>query len=316
MTTASAGKGPVAIGLVLSQPLSRHGDPAEYAEYRGLLRARRNLGVQAKAVVPNPNVYYDAAPFDYLAQQHYDLVIATGYIGGLYEAARRFPTVKFAAVGAPRSFLGSPPNGVGTVFHTEQASYLAGFVAARIADGGRGPHVISSVGGVPTPQVKALIAGFQAGARRADPKIRVLNVYTNDFLDTARCAHAAGLQIDHGSKVVFDVAGACGVGALEEAKSKGVYGVGVDTDQSYLGKFILTSVVLNWGLAVYELARLDSQGRLRTGADLSLDLRHHFVGLGRFSPKVSHSLRRQVKLLAAQIERGKIVVPSTVSVRH
>ena len=119
---------------------------------------------------------------------------------------------------------------------------------------------------------------------------------------------------------MFDVAGACGVGALEAAKQKGVYGVGVDTDQSWRGAYILTSVVLNWKLAVYTLSKLVVHGRLRPPGNLSWDMRHHFVGLGKFSPKVHRSLIRQLKPLARQIEcarcRGKIVVPTTVNARH
>jgi basic membrane lipoprotein Med (substrate-binding protein (PBP1-ABC) superfamily) len=94
----------------------------------------------------------------------------------------------------------------------------------------------------------------------------------------------------------------------------------VDTDQSWRGKYILTSVVLNWKLAVYTLAKLAVQDRLPTGGNLSWGLRHHFVGLGKFSPKVHLSLQRQLKRLARQIEcsrcRGKIVVPTTFSARH
>ena len=318
ITAAAAGSRQVRIGLVLSQPLSRAGDPGEYLEFRGLLRAERKWGVQAKAVVPNPNFPFDAAPFDYLARQHYDLVIATGYIGGLAEAGRRFSKVKFAAIDAARTDIGprAPANVEGTVFHSEQAAYLAGFVAARMADRRPPPHVVSSVGGIPIEQVQALIAGFESGARRGDPKVKILRTYSGTFLNPAACANAARIQIDHGSEAVFDVAGGCGVGALEAAKSKGVYGIGVDTDQSWRGRFILTSVILNWDLAVYDLAKLVVQGRLPTGGDLSWDLRHHFVGLGKFSPQVPRSLRRESKHLAAQIEQGKIVVPTTVSARH
>jgi basic membrane protein A len=42
---------------------------------------------------------------------------------------------------------------------------------------------------------------------------------------------------------VFAVAGPCGLGALDAAKGRGKWGVGVDVDQSYLGNFILTSAV-------------------------------------------------------------------------
>ncbi len=112
---------------------------------------------------------------------------------------------------------------------------------------------------------------------------------------------------------MFDVAGACGLGALTTAKKKGVYGIGVDIDQSYLGHFILTSVVKNLNVAVYDLAKRVVKGRLRTGGNLNFDLRNNGVKLGRFSPVVPLSLRRELAPLARQIKRGKITVPSKVT---
>ena len=129
-------------------------------------------------------------------------------------------------------------------------------------------------------------------------------------------ANAAREQIDHGSTVVFNVAGSCGLGALETAKRRGVFGIGVDIDQSYLGRFILTSVVKNLNVAVYDLAKRLVHRRLRTGGDLTFDLRNHGVKLGRFSPTVPLALRRELIPLARQIKQGKIAVPSTLSPPH
>jgi basic membrane protein A len=316
------GSSQVRIGLVLEQPLvGRAGDPFQYGAYQGLLRASRDLHVRAKAVAPSPTGTGDAylAPFSYLARQRYDLVIAVGFLetSALSNVARRFPHLEFAILDATRNAVKPPRANIeGTEFHTEQGAYLAGFVAARMADRRPPPHVVSSVGGIPIPTVQSYIAGFQAGAKRADPKIRLLNAYSYDFLNPTKCKHAALDQIAHGSQVVFDVAGACGIGALEAAKRKGVYGIGVDIDQSYLGKFILTSVIKNLNVAVYDLAKLVVQGRLRTGGNLTFDLRNRGVGLGKFSPHVPRGLRRQLVPLAAQIEQGKIVVPASLSRSH
>ena len=161
--------------------------------------------------------------------------------------------------------------------------------------------------------MQAYIAGFQAGAKRADPKIKLLKAFSFDFINSAKCRHVALDQIARGSQVVFDVAGTCGIGALEAAKQKGVYGIGVDIDQSYLGKFVLTSVVKNLNVAVYEFARRLVEGRLRTGGDLNFDLRNNGVKLGKFSPAVPLALRRQLIPLESKIEQGTIVVPSTLS---
>jgi len=318
---ASGGSRHVRVGLVLEQPLVGYkGDPFQYGAYRGLLRARRDLHIEAKAVAPSPTaVDQFFAPFSWLARQHYDLVIGIGFLEqyAISEAAQGRPRQKFALLDVSRNDVpGRPANLEGVYFHTEQAAYLAGFIAAKIADLGPPPHIVSSVGGIKLPTVDSFIAGFDAGAKRADPKIKLQIGYSGSFTATAPCANVARAQIDSGSKVIFNVAGACGYGALATAKKHGVYGIGVDTDQSNLGSFILTSVVKNLNLAVYELANRLVHRRLRTGGDLSFNLRNHGVYLGRFSPVVPLSLRRELIPLARQIKRGKIEVPATLSQSH
>jgi basic membrane protein A len=315
---AAAGGGrQTRIGLVLEQVIvGRDTDPFQYDAFRALARARRKLPIQAKAVAPSPtgaDTY--VAPFSWLARQHYKLVIGLGYLelGAIAQTAQRFPKQKFGLLDVPRQDVpGNPSNLEGTIFHSEQAAYLAGFVAAKMAKGPR-PHTVSSVGGWDIPGVESYIAGFEAGAKRADPKIKLLHTFSGSFVVKAPCANDARTQIDQGSTVVFDVAGTCGLGALKTAQRRGVYGIGVDIDQSYLGDFILTSVVKNLDLAVYKLAKPLIHGQLRTGGNLSFDLSNHGVYLGRFSSKVPLSIKRQLTPLKRQIEKGKIHVPSKLS---
>jgi basic membrane protein A len=333
--TAAGGNSQIRIGLVLEQTLvGRNSDPFQYGAFRGLLRAKRELHIGAKAYSPSPTGAGDqfVAPFYELARRHYNLVIGVGFLElhAIAQTAHKFPNEKFAILDATRQDVpGRPANLEGTAFHTEQAAYLAGFVAARMADHGPPPHIISSIGGgplirwtksgprLPIPPVQAYMAGFEAGAKRADPKIKLLRSYSGTFTAPRPCANAAREQIDRGSKVVFDVAGACGIAALNTAKKLGVYGIGVDTDQSYISRrLILTSVVKNLNVAVYEFAKRLVHGRLRTGGNLTLNLRNDGVKLGRFSPLVPLWLRRQLIPLARQIKQGKIVVPATLSPAH
>jgi basic membrane protein A and related proteins len=309
------GAGSLRVGLVLEQPLvGRADDPFQHSAYLGLARAVRTLHVQGRVVAPNPAPTSSyLPPISYLARQRYDLVIGIGFLEArdLDRAAVRFPALRFALLDAPRDILAHrPPNVEGTVFRTEQPSYLAGYLAARMVASRPGPHVVSAVGGIAIPPVKAYIAGFRAGAHRADPTVRTLVSYTNDFVNPAKCARAARAQIAQGSRAVFDVAGGCGVGALQVAKRRGVWGIGVDIDQSYLGPFVLTSVIKRLDVAVYDFVHDLQLGRMKTGGNTVFDLRNGGVGLGRFSPQVPPSLRRDLKRLTKEIVDRRIVVPA------
>lgn len=79
-------------------------------------------------------------------------MIAGGIVeaSALARAAKRFPQARFALLdGDRREALHPSPNIEGSVFHTEEASYLAGFLSARMADRRPQPHIVSIVAGSP-----------------------------------------------------------------------------------------------------------------------------------------------------------------------
>jgi len=71
-------------------------------------------------------------------------------------------------------------------------------------------------------------------------------------------------------------------------------------------------VVKDLDVAVFRFAKLLVDGKLRTGGNLTFDLRNHGVKLGNFSPQVPRSLRLELVRLQAQIVRGRIAVPTTL----
>ena len=166
-----------------------------------------------------------------------------------------------------------PKNVVGLVFSEEQAGYLAGHLAALVLTLSPGEEVISSVGGQRVPAVERWIAGYQAGARGANPRVTTLNSYTDDFLDPVKGRSVALSQIAKGSRVVFQVASACGLGALEAASERGIWGIGVDVDQSHLGRHILTSAVKRMDVAVFDTIEELARGTLETGRTSRFSLR-------------------------------------------
>jgi basic membrane protein A len=165
---------------------------------------------------------------------------------------------------------------------------------------------------VPIPYVDRWIAGFEAGARRADPHIGLLRRYSHDFQDPAKCKAVATGEIADGATVLFQVAGLCGAGTLAAAKEMRVWGIGVDGDQSYVGAQVLTSAVARYDVFIYRAIQLLTQGRFRTGGDYRYDVANGGVTLGAVSPKVPLEVRRQVAAVRAQIAAGRIVVPTTI----
>jgi basic membrane protein A and related proteins len=312
---AGSANPPLRVALVLEPGMRTV--PVGMDAIHGLRRAIAAFGVSGRVVAPSIRARFTET-VSLLAVQRYDLIITAGFVAqtATLPVATRFPKTEFAMLDVPIEVLRrKPANVLGTVFRSEQAAFLAGYLAALVEQRTAGPDVVSSVGGLKFFAVDSLIAGFEAGARRAVPGIRILRDYSNSFDDPAKCRRIALTQIEKGSHVVFQVAGRCGDGALQAAAEKGVWGVGVDRDQSPLGSHILTSVVKGAnGEHVYRVIESLVKGRFRGGHNLVLDLRNGGVSLGKISPRVPRTLVRRIEDIRRRIVSGAIRdIPTTVS---
>jgi basic membrane protein A len=156
------------------------------------------------------------------------------------------------------------------------------------------------------------IAGFQAGAKKAFPGVKTLNGYSQDFVDQAKCKEIALNQIAQGSKVVFQVAGQCGLGALDAAKAEGVQGIGVDADQGYLGEHIMTSALKKVDVAVFNAIKRAQEGSTKGGSDVIASVENGGVGIGKIGP-AGEKYADQIQELQDQIASGEIAdIPDTV----
>lgn len=276
----------------------------------GFVQAVKKFDVQGRVVYVPPNQDPTAA-LESLARQSYDLIIM-GFPGvqSVDAVARKFPRVKFLLPDNPLAALRHRGANVqGTVFRAEEAGYLAGYLAALMEGRHAGKHVISSVGGFKYSGVTRWIVGYNAGARKADPHVTILTGYSQDFANPAKCRTVALSQIARGSGVVFNVAGACGLGTLQAAKDENVWGVGVDIDQSFLGRHILTSAIVNWDKPVVDAIRKLVQGTFTTGGNTVFGLGKGGVGLGKISPLVPRAFLRRLDVIRRQIAAGTIKVP-------
>jgi basic membrane protein A and related proteins len=279
----------------------------------GLRRAVRRLGVEGRAVTLSPNEDW-AARFSSLAAQGNDLVIGLGFLQAeaVDAAAVKSPDTTFAMLNmASQELEHQPKNVAGTIFREHEAGYLAGYLAALMEKRRPGKDVISSVGGQPLPAVKRFIAGFEAGAKKAVPRITLLSGYSGTFYDPAKCKALALTQIAKGSGAVFQVAAQCGIGALNAAKQRGRWGIGVDVEQSSLGPHILTSATKRLDVAGFQMIKMLKGGKLRGGRNIRLGVSNGGVGLGKISPRVPRVVVAQVERIRKQIASGRIKVPAT-----
>ncbi len=198
----------------------------------------------------------------------------------------------------------------GLLFKENEAGYLAGFLAGSYAKD-NDITTISSVGGQKIPPVDGYIAGYQAGAKAADPEIKTLNAYSQDFVDQAKCKEIALDQIQRGSGIVFQVAGQCGLGALDAAKEKGKLGIGVDADQGYLGDYILTSAQKKIDVAVVDTIKSVQDDAFKGNEDQTFDAKSDGVALGKVNA-AGAKYQAAVDEVKAKIAAGEIDIPSEV----
>ena len=275
--------------------------------YLGLQNAEHQLGVQGEVLQSNSDSDY--VPNLQTAAAHGDnLVIAVGFLmeSAVEKVANAFPNTNFAIIDSgPAKPI---PNLKSLLFHEQDGGYIAGYLAGLVTK----TNVVSTVGGQKIPPVDHYIAGFQAGAKAANPKVTTLNAYSQSFTNQAACKELALNQIAQHSDVVFQVAGGCGLGALSAAKEKGVWGVGVDADQSYLGPFILTSAVKKVDVAVFDTIKQIQAGTFKGGTTDFFTAQNNGAGIGKISPNVPAAIVAKLKPIETKIAAGQITPPDTV----
>ncbi len=282
--------------------------------YKGLQQAKAELGADIRVVTSKSNADY-VPNLSSLARQKYDLVVAVGFLMGdaTAKVAKSFPQTNFAIVDFPAGALkGKPTNVRGLLFKEAEAGYLVGTMAGLYAKDKGGDQVVTAVGGQKVPAVDAYIAGYMAGAKKANPEVKTEFEYSQDFVDQAKCKEIALNQIDNGSQVVFAVAGQCGLGALDAAKEKNVQGIGVDADQGYVNSNVMTSALKKVDVSVFETAKAVQDGSFKAGEDGLFDVKNGGVGLGKVSA-AGQPFEADVKEVSDQIAAGEVTdIPSTV----
>jgi basic membrane protein A len=251
-----------------------------------------------------------------------DLVVGIGFLMGdaVKEAAEKAPDTNFTIVdfsyADEQGAWGATDNVAGILFKEQEAGYLAGVLAGAAEEAGEleglnDKKVVSAVGGLEIPPVVKFIAGFKAGVLSQCADCEVLVDYSQDFVDQSKCQDRANSQIAKGSDIVFQVAGQCGLGSLDAAKTKGVWGIGVDADQAYLGDHILTSAMKRVDTAVFQMIEAVNDDTVPGGEAKVFGLAEGGVDVGEIA-EPAQMYADLVEEAKQGIIDGDIVVPETL----
>src|SRR5262249_42472777 len=155
--------------------------------------------------------------------------------------------------------------------------------------------------------------GYKYCAKRANPKIKVLVGYSQDFVKSDLCKAVAENQIAQGAKVLFQVAGLCGLGTLKAADEAGIWGIGVDKDQYKDAKRVMTSGVKRVDIGVFDFIKAVQTGQpLGNGGNEYFDLSNGGMDLGKINPAVPKSIVANTLALKQLIIKGKIKPPTAI----
>jgi basic membrane protein A len=284
----------------------------------GRVRSQRVLRVQT--TIYDTKTAADRIPnLQAAARAGHNLIIANGFFhtDPLARVAPAFADVKFAGIDVNYPEVeGRPSNVRGIQFREQEAGYLVGYIAGLVVKAQRGPDVVSALGANKVPAIVRFNAGYRAGVKKANPQARYFEDYANDptFADQAKCKETAENQIERGTKIMFIVAGGCGLGAHTAVRAEGIWGIGVDVDQSFLGRHVLTSALKQVANAVFlttqEFKR--NPGAFRTGFNKLFTVKNGGIGYGKISTRVQGraALIRKVEAIKRQIASGRIKPPS------
>ena len=290
------------------------------SQLEGLNRAKRQFNVRTLPLQSNSDADY-IPNLTTAVRRGADLVVCAGFLMATDCAriAKRFPDTQFAITDYP---VNIPPfstangriitkNVTGLTYAAHESGCLVGHMAALMAKRG-GSNIIGAVAGVKIPPVDIWVAGYRFCARKAVPGTKVLIGYSQDFVASDKCKAVAENQIAQGAKVLFQVAGGCGLGTLKAADEAGIWGIGVDKDQFRDAKRVMTSGVKRVDQGVFLFVRAGVDGQKLGGINLNFTLKNKGMDLGRTSTQVPRAILQSTNRLKAQIIAGKLKIPTAL----
>ncbi|NOR89905.1 MAG: BMP family ABC transporter substrate-binding protein [Anaerolineales bacterium] len=297
--------------------------------WKGVVDAESALSI-GKAFLESPESTYYQVNIESFLQGGCDLIVTVGYLIGedTAIAATKNQEQKFAIVDYDfYDYSVDPPSDVTypnvkeLTFQTDEAAFLAGYVAASVTKTG----IVGTFGGVNIPTVTIFMDGFALGVEYYnqqhgtdirligwDPYLRV-GQFTGTFDEVFKGFDKAEALADEGADIIIPVAGGVGLGAAALARERGdILIIGVDSDWAVsapeYSDLILTSVLKNIDVAVFNTINSVQDGTFQGGLFIGT-LENDGVGIAPFrsmEDRVPEEIKSDLVQIKADIISGAI----------
>ena len=224
-----------------------------------------------------------------------------------FAIADQFPDTKFIAVD---TYSHQPhPNVKTIVVEPQEASFIAGFLAAKITATNR----VGWLGSADMPVINRFRAGFEAGVRYGGPNVFIESLYIGDPNDPNKGNELAKQVIGKGADVLMHSANESGLGVIRACEEMGVKAIGVDEWQGAINEdVVFWSALKDIAGATYTAGRSVLEGTFTPGIEVyGID-----SGILLYDPrdfnKLSSDLQQEVQELADKIRSGEIKVPGNI----
>ncbi|HVX79954.1 MAG TPA: BMP family ABC transporter substrate-binding protein [Devosiaceae bacterium] len=241
------------------------------------------------------------------AQAGYSPIVVTGFsfADTLNKVAPDFPDIHFVQIDS----VVNQPNVESVVYKSNDASYLAGVLAAKTSKTGK----VGFVGGMDIPLIHAFFCGYKEGFMATNPQGQVFENYTGTtaaaWNDPVGAGELAKADFDKGADIVYAAAGASGLGVIQAAKDAGKMSIGVDSNQDYIAPgSVLTSVLKRVDVTVYNAFKNDKDFK---GGVVALGIPEEGVGISfddYNKPLITDDAKAAVDAASKGIADGSIKV--------
>jgi len=247
-----------------------------------------------------------------LADEGCKLVIGVGFMltDAIKEVAPQYPNTYFMLIDGVID--PAPPNVVCYTFKEHEGSFLVGALVGQMTK----KNKVGFVGGMDLFIIHKFEAGYRAGVKTVNPNCEVLVGYTGNFTSADDGQKIAKQQFDAGADIVYHASGACGIGVIKEAQTRGpgYFAVGVDSDQDYMAPGnVLTSMIKHVDYAVWLSIKSVVEKTFKSGI-VQLGVKEGGVGLSPMKytkNMIPPEVLNKVETLKKMIAEGKFEVPDT-----